>query len=446
MGGTHSTDFTDMTTHLLAEAPGSQKYKVSNIRRRVTSAKDPFQCAIERGIPVLNSSWVYEAHQRWLAGEVFSLDSMLDPHRLLPFQGVRLCVTGIDIADVRARIHKLTKLNGGEYIKNLDKTCTHVLCAVSTSEKVTWTNKVNREREIARVRSGLQDIPDPIQLVWEEWFWDCIYLKGRLVPVLEHHAEATVGLLECQSYHISKPRPEPMSRDVMQSPEVFTTALPPQPPKLPPPVPLASLLCDPGDSIVQVKRKKGAGIKEWETIVGRQGYTVVNGEMRNVGSSSYSMELDESFGQSSSSSPMKKKWALNNNEPPLMAKGWSRRSPSKRQAFGTSNLSSSPKKPLAIRLPSDADNAEPGPDSAVSFLGKMSRTSAFDDEIRQRDPRPSAVAEPSKSQAPKQVLEGLMVSLLGDASCNAVSKAVTEAGGKILKEGVPNYYIVRLVG
>jgi hypothetical protein len=395
---------------------------------------------------VLTPAWVYDAHSRWIAGEIFTLDALMESHRLLPFHGVRLCITGIETADVRARIHKLIKRNGGEYLKALDKTCTHVLCATRDTEKVNFANKTNREREILRIHSGSQDVPDPIQLVWEAWFWDCIYLKGNLIlHVLYTGLKHFAGLLDCQSYHITKEQPAPMSRDVMESPEVLTTSLPPQRPNLPPPVPLASLLSDTGDNITKVKHKKDAGMKEWESIVKRQGFAVVNGEMRNMGPSSYSMELDESFGQSSSS-PLKKAWAPNSLEPPIMAKGWSRRSPVKKQTTsGMNEGSSSPRKPLAIRLPSDTDIADAGPESARSFLGKMSRTAAFDDPRSDN----SRVADASKSatgDAPTQILSGMTVSLLGDASCNAVTDVILGAGGRILRDGIPDYYIVRLVG
>lgn len=33
MGGTHSTDFTDLTTHLIAEETGSEKYTASDVFR-----------------------------------------------------------------------------------------------------------------------------------------------------------------------------------------------------------------------------------------------------------------------------------------------------------------------------------------------------------------------------------------------------------------------------
>lgn len=126
----------------------------------------------------MSPAWVYEAYKRWLDGEIFSLESTVDAFRLPFLKGIRLCVTGIDTAEQRERVQKMTKSFGGEYLRNLDKTCTHLLCAVDTSDKVTWSNKINRERELEKVR-GSQGIPNLISLVWEEWLWDCVFMKGE---------------------------------------------------------------------------------------------------------------------------------------------------------------------------------------------------------------------------------------------------------------------------
>ncbi|KAG8756888.1 hypothetical protein FRC12_010437 [Ceratobasidium sp. 428] len=52
LGANCSNDFTDLTTHLVADAPGSAKYN----------------CAVKFGIPVLTSDWILDTHTRWLAG------------------------------------------------------------------------------------------------------------------------------------------------------------------------------------------------------------------------------------------------------------------------------------------------------------------------------------------------------------------------------------------
>jgi DNA replication regulator DPB11 len=131
-----------------------------------------------RDIPVVTTSWIEEAYDRWIHGDVFLLEDTVESHRLLPFRGMKICITGIETADVRARIHKLAKQYGGEYLKNLDKTCTHLLCAIDSSGKIEWANKNNAEREVMRARSDGKFVPPSIHLLWEEWFWDCVHRQG----------------------------------------------------------------------------------------------------------------------------------------------------------------------------------------------------------------------------------------------------------------------------
>lgn len=130
---------------------------------------------------MVTTSWIEEAHDRWIHGDVFSPRETVDSHRLLPFTGMKICITGIETADIRARIHNLAKRYGGEYLKNLDKTCTHLLCATEASGKIEWANKNNAEREVMRARADGKYVPPAIHLLWEEWFWDCVYRKGHSI-------------------------------------------------------------------------------------------------------------------------------------------------------------------------------------------------------------------------------------------------------------------------
>ncbi|PVG04108.1 hypothetical protein CPB86DRAFT_778348 [Serendipita vermifera] len=409
MGGTHSNDFTDATTHLIADGPGSQKYK----------------CAVERDIPILKSSWVYAAHEKWLAADNFSLEALMEEHRHLPFIGMRFCVTGINTADVRERIHKLAKRNGGEYLKALDKTCTHLLCAVDNSDKISFSKKWNADRENARSRG--EEVPASIQLLWEEWFWDSILKKG---------------VLDYEPYLIINPRPDPMTRSIINTPDVtMKKDLPPQKGKaLPTTLPLADLLTDNLDGAAPVKRKKDAAAQEWEAIV----------KMKNSNSSGHQSQVDKASreqGQDESgptSSPMKKSWGMNQPNPVGAGQGWARRQPSKR-SNGTGELSKGRATISAVPLPDEVDRQRTS-NPAVSFLGKISRNNAFGEDKSEGNK-----GEPIKNtKVPnldsRQIFTGSTFLLLGDASCNSVSSALQQAGGVIIMEGAPDYYIVRFVG
>ncbi|KAG8820468.1 hypothetical protein FRC19_008862, partial [Serendipita sp. 401] len=406
MGGSHTTDFTDLTTHLIASEPGSEKYR----------------CALERGTPVVTTSWVYEAHERWLAGELFSVHDMVDAHRLPPFNGVKICITGNEVADVRNRIHKQTRLHGGEYLKSLDKTCTHLLCSSEKTSKVEWANRVNAEREVARAQAEREDEP-PINILWEEWFWDCLFIKGHL---------------DYDRYYITNPRPKPMSESVMVSPSLSRSSLSPEPgpSTLPKIVPLSGLLSAAQDSVAPARRMKHAATREWEAIMKPRGY----------GSQSQQLSKSMDIGDvgPSSDSPMKKNWVFNSFDGQTAPPGFSRRSPVKKTAKkNMGDLSLGSEAISAVRLLPEDDLPVSRPATTLAsntFLGKFSKVTAFSHGASD-----AGTVRPVKDK-PKSVFSGLSFRAIGDAACDNVFTAITHASGTILTDGLPDYYIVRLVG
>lgn len=95
----------------------------------------------------------------------------VEAHRLPVFSGVTLCVSGINDIVRRTQINKAVTARGGTYVKALERPVrvTHLLCAGDAeTDKMRYADKFNRAGEA-----------DPlIQLVWEEWFWDCIEFGG----------------------------------------------------------------------------------------------------------------------------------------------------------------------------------------------------------------------------------------------------------------------------
>jgi DNA replication regulator DPB11 len=86
---------------------------------------------------------------------------------------------------------------GGQYYKNLDRSCTHLISAKPTSEskaseKVQWAIKELRERDLSR-RRGKKVEGHDIKICYEEWIWDCVAFCGRFQE---------------DRYDARKPRPE----------------------------------------------------------------------------------------------------------------------------------------------------------------------------------------------------------------------------------------------
>ncbi|TXT13776.1 hypothetical protein VHUM_01143 [Vanrija humicola] len=109
----------------------------------------------------------------------------IESHRLLPFLGLKISITGIDQLDRRKQIIKLINQEGGVYSKDLDRTCTHLVSAYPTtdpkskqSEKIKWSVKELGDRAMQRRRGKRLDDPD-MCIVYESWIWDCVGFHGR---------------------------------------------------------------------------------------------------------------------------------------------------------------------------------------------------------------------------------------------------------------------------
>lgn len=98
-------------------------------------------------------------------------------HRLEIFKTVRLCLTAIDNVQKRKQIRKQLEKNGGTYVDALgkDSQLTHLLCGPDRegnaddkgfTSKMQFVEKYNRSSD------------EKVNLVWEDWFWDCLEFKG----------------------------------------------------------------------------------------------------------------------------------------------------------------------------------------------------------------------------------------------------------------------------
>ncbi|KAJ7047936.1 hypothetical protein C8F04DRAFT_1023030, partial [Mycena alexandri] len=158
LGATSVSAFTDRVTHLVAENHGGAKY----------------QCALERKIPILLPSWIIESHRIWQHGDDVDLVQSIALHRLPPFSGVTLCISGIPDILRRTTINKALTAGGGTYVKDLVRPVrvTHLLCSGEAgveTDKMRYADKFNRAGEA----------DPPIQIVWEEWFWDSLEYGGQ---------------------------------------------------------------------------------------------------------------------------------------------------------------------------------------------------------------------------------------------------------------------------
>lgn len=76
--------------------------------------------------------------------------------------------------------------------------------SVEGREKIKWARRMNMTRKKKSAGS-----PQPIQIVWEEWFWDSIALKGVCPDTIyvELVIDTILGRCNEETYDVTQPRP-----------------------------------------------------------------------------------------------------------------------------------------------------------------------------------------------------------------------------------------------
>jgi DNA replication regulator DPB11 len=119
--------------------------------------------------------------------------------KLLPFTGLTISISGVNdseyhihcVKDGRAymSVERRKQLidainkNGGTYAKDLDSSATHLVSATPTevkqpSAKVKWAVGNLKQNEAKR-RAGKAVDSEDINIVYEDWIWDCVGYEGR---------------------------------------------------------------------------------------------------------------------------------------------------------------------------------------------------------------------------------------------------------------------------
>ncbi|QRV75358.1 PTCB-BRCT domain protein [Ceratobasidium sp. AG-Ba] len=163
LGAICSNDFTDLTTHLVADAPGSAKY----------------ECAVKLGVPVLTSDWILDAHTKWLAGMDIDLEECIGEHLLPPLKGIVICTTRLTNDDDRQRITKSAVRLGAAYQAHLNKSVTHLLIGPDDgsnvdSQKLQWVKRMNEKRRLEPSEGPI------IYVVWDSWLLHCAVAGSRV--------------------------------------------------------------------------------------------------------------------------------------------------------------------------------------------------------------------------------------------------------------------------
>ena len=167
MGAQVEGNLTEDVTHLIAEQPGSEKYR----------------CALELGMHILHPDWITECRSLWLQGDDVDPEKLQERHRLKPIQGIVLSLAGLSSPERRAMRSLATSI-GARVSDDLrfDGSITHLVTGTNDPNASSSMYHLVQYRE--RARKGLvgskEEAAAAMIAVWPEWLTDCQAAGGCL--------------------------------------------------------------------------------------------------------------------------------------------------------------------------------------------------------------------------------------------------------------------------
>ncbi|CAF1249157.1 unnamed protein product [Didymodactylos carnosus] len=142
MGGKTDNQFVEITTHLVCDISGTEKYLT----------------AVERNIPIYTSDWIIEVWNMCQKNICWAQDEQFNKYKCPLFKSLFFTTTGISSQD-RLNIQSKIEQNGGKFTPHLTSECTHLLCEKPEGEKYTFA----KQRHLRIVKC--------------QWLFDCVNKK-----------------------------------------------------------------------------------------------------------------------------------------------------------------------------------------------------------------------------------------------------------------------------
>ncbi|RMZ77732.1 hypothetical protein DV738_g4276, partial [Chaetothyriales sp. CBS 135597] len=121
MGAEHKLDLTSDVTHLLVGDTDTAKYKYVARERE--------------DIKVLRPEYVPAVRTKWMDAQTVDIAALEHEYRLLPFHGLKICITGFDDLTFRQQLQQNIVENGGQYSGDLTKDITHLIAVRAEGKK-----------------------------------------------------------------------------------------------------------------------------------------------------------------------------------------------------------------------------------------------------------------------------------------------------------------------
>jgi DNA replication regulator DPB11 len=311
-----------------------------------------------------------------------------------------------------------------------------------------------------------------IQIVWEEWFWDCLEYGGRqnCSMLRVRRLISWVGRFEEDKYAVTQPRPERKSvtGDPPAHPLPQLSSAPPTS-TFPTPTPAPARPTTPvnkpaneeaeEEEIVRVRRVPAETLQVWESVLRPRGFVLSGGRLQRSPSKSQNAPSTSPCPPGPGTLPLPTRARTLQDLP----------GPRQSALVGLSRIHSfapnvkDTSTPKQIFRKTTSEGARALTPENSSFLGGIqerdeaeAEMGAFDGvapppphqaepAIGKRAVTQNAEAGPSRARA---AFSGMKFQAYGEAHCDTVQKAIEGAGGEVLPEddeGEPDFIIVRLV-
>ncbi|PWZ02735.1 hypothetical protein BCV70DRAFT_196983 [Testicularia cyperi] len=215
LGARVEGNLTEDVTHLIADRPGSEKYRF----------------ALELGMHIVSPDWITQVRERWLQGEDVDAEALQTTYNLAALQNTTVCFAGLSGSE-RRRLAILAQQLGATVSEELrfDGTITHLVSGTADPEASSSIHYVLHFLQRARQgRSGTrEEAATQISVVRPEWLQDCQNAAGCLREQLYSvfaplpSDDAREQLIRRATTKIASPFVRETKPLVLQSP--FTTA------------------------------------------------------------------------------------------------------------------------------------------------------------------------------------------------------------------------------
>ncbi|SNX81602.1 related to DNA topoisomerase II binding protein [Melanopsichium pennsylvanicum] len=202
LGARVEANLTEDVTHLIADRPGSEKYRF----------------ALELGMHIVSPEWIHDVRDAWLAGQDVDAQELEDRHQLPALSNTTICFSALGGTQRRALV-ALAKQLGATVSDELrfDGTITHLVSATADPNASSSVHHLLHFLDRSRHgRNGTREhAASRILAVRPEWLDDCHKAQGCLSEQI-YSIFATLPHLSQRETLIQKARtklPSPFVRD-----------------------------------------------------------------------------------------------------------------------------------------------------------------------------------------------------------------------------------------